>query len=136
MNTIMTIQYDEYLSLINVRDTLRSEIEKLKNDLYIIRNMKDEVLIIHKDNYGNDINSYRKPEKNVIGDLCNTATSLQEKIIQLTEILSKLEIEKNSLLIKLRDSNLECERLKETHEQELNKLKNRSFIDRILNRTK
>jgi len=141
MKKTMTIDYNEYMSLINSKDELRKQMEILKKEVFkkneelsFIKDNAEEILVIEKTEDGSKIESRRK-EKDVISSIVNENMKLMEKLEKTKEKLSELKDEFDLIKYEYEDY------LKLNHELKINnfenkiqKLEKRNILQRIINK--
>ena len=137
MNKTITVDFGEYMKIFDDRDNLNKEkeglnrqIRKLNDEIIFLKNMGEDILVIHK-NEGEIKNlEFKVKEKQAMTDIVNTANELINKNENLKDINQELKstLDKAFQLI---------EQLKEENqkqEKELKDLKSRKILDRIFNK--
>jgi hypothetical protein len=140
MRRIMTIEYEEYMQLVEIRDTVQQEIKELKrtifqqaNEIKFLKNMGENVLVIKEDKQG-QIYEFRSPEKDALLELVNTYNQLQTKHENLIQEIGTLQtqIQKQQYFYREQiENNLDQI---ESYQVELETLKKRKLWARIWNK--
>ena len=137
----MTIDYNEYMSLINSKDNIRREMNLLKKEIFkkneelsFIKDNAEEILIIEKTEDGTKLESRRK-EKDVISNIVSENIKLMEKLGETKEELMDLKDEFYLIKNEYEDFLKQNLDLKIQYlENKILKLENRNIIQRIINK--
>jgi uncharacterized protein YukE len=122
--------FDAQANFNKEKQELNRQIMKLNDDIKFIKNMGEDILVIHK--VRGEVNNleFKVKEKQAMSDIISTAND----IIKKNEILKDINQELKSTLDK---SSQLIEQLKEENkrqEDEIKSLKNRNIFKRIFNK--
>lgn len=144
MNKRFTFTEDEYNRILSDKDILRKDNEKLvklvKEKELEIESMKlkgDDVLVVVKNKDKKDEYHFKTKEKDIIRELIKINKEYSDKIEILLNYEKELKEEINKNNDSIKKSENDIEELEKELKDKLNyikKLKNRNFIERIINK--
>jgi hypothetical protein len=136
MNKSMTIDYNEYMGLLEGQDQMRREVERLKRYNYdlqqkfqLMKNNAEDVLVIHKDG---DIEKaeFKSTEKTMLANIATVNNQIYEKYYLELDTRRKLELELQDYQHYIQDLVTNNQSL----ERQLTTLRQRNWWQRLWNK--